>query len=278
MPRRFPSQVHQQVSRLLKADYLKTTPVWYQAVLEFPPLPLPPKAPPARSTYDLSPPRGSFAPALNQNRKLTPKKVAPESIHYVEDDVRRQFFRDHPFESFRPVSIVERGEIMDEHPIIGKTWTRLRQRGRNPSSEDAIKYAVNLFKFHDISLTEAYTRAVAQFRALRSEHQIATSFAVMEADAFGAVWAPTQTEQAHEKEVKSLQTWDRDPDLDEGSIAARKRWKMIADQRAVVKSWSKGQTYVKKRDEGERPDYSLEAFRAVQPQTVVAAPAVATVA
>lgn len=194
----------------------------------------------------------------------------PENIHYVEDDIRRQFFRDHPFESFRPVSIVERGGVADEHPIRGKAWSRLRQRGRNPSPDDAIKYAVTLFHHHDnITLSEAYARAVAQFRALRAEHQTATTFATMEADHFAGrapgTWGPTEVEHAFAKEQKSLESWDRDPDMDEGSIAARKRWKMIAEKRATEPAenkWEAGKAYVRKREEGARPDYSLEAFRA----------------
>jgi small subunit ribosomal protein S23 len=54
----------------------------------------------------------------------------------MEDKVRRQFFRDHPFEAFRPVSIVEGGEVEIEHPARGENWTRLAQRGLNPSPEE----------------------------------------------------------------------------------------------------------------------------------------------
>ena len=126
MVRRIASQVHQQVSRLMRAGYIKDEPAWYKAVLNHPPLPLPAKGPAARSSYDKPP----------ENGKMRAFSRRPSPIYYLEDDIRRQFFRDHPFEAFRPTTLVERGGIRDEHPIRGKEWTRLRQRGRHPTAEE----------------------------------------------------------------------------------------------------------------------------------------------
>jgi len=131
MVRRIASQVHKQASRLTRAGFLKTPPVWYEAVLEHPPLPLPPREPPARTSYDSAPPKQTF-PA-----KKTPGP-RPVPVNYIEDDIRRQFFRDHPFEAFRARSITEAGAVEDEHPINGLQWTRLNQRGRNPSPEEYV--------------------------------------------------------------------------------------------------------------------------------------------
>jgi small subunit ribosomal protein S23 len=134
MVRRIASQVHKQASRLTRAGFLKTPPVWYEAVLEHPPLPLPPREPPARTSYDSTPQKQAFA------LKETPgPRVLP--VKYIEDDIRRQFFRDHPFEAFRARSITEAGAVEDEHPIRGLQWTRLNQRGRNPSPEEYVKKA-----------------------------------------------------------------------------------------------------------------------------------------
>ena len=223
MVRRIPSQVHKQAARLLRSKYMRDEPAWYQAVLAYPPISLPSRAPPSRSEYDL-PPSGSLRISARNRKYGTPQ---PLPINYIEDDVRRQFFRDHPFESFRPVSLVESGGVTDEHPINGKGWTRLRQRGRNPTAEEfvslfqnfvcycgshrtahsAVKFTVNLHKFHEIPLSEAYARAVAQFRSLRGEHHIATTTAVMEAEAYGAVFAPTAIEQGFAKEQMHIEAW-----------------------------------------------------------------------
>jgi len=201
-------------------------------------------------------------------------KTQPLPIHYVEDDVRRQFFRDHPFETFRPVSLTEGGEIRDEHPIVGKAWTRLRQRGRNPSPEDAIRYAVNLYHHHDIPLTEAYTRAISQFRSLRAERYIASNFAAAEAEAFGARFGPGEIEHSFEKEKKYLETWERKAELDSGALVARKRWKAIVDRRSGVEQWTQGKEYQRLWKDGVRPSYLLSTQPVVAQEVLSSAEAI----
>lgn len=116
----------------MRADFIKQEPVWYKAVLSYPPLPLPPKAPPSRTDYDRLPPKRDSATTSKANAH-SPR---PLPVYYLEDDIRRQFFRDHPFEAFRPTTLVEGAGIADPHPIQGEAWTRLRQRGRNPTPEE----------------------------------------------------------------------------------------------------------------------------------------------
>ena len=128
MGRRIANQVHQQVSRLMRGQFIKAEPVWYKAVLDNPPLSLPPKSPPARTAYDKQP--------QLKAQKAYPKNPKPLPIHYIEDDLRRQFFRDHPFEAFRPSTLIESDTIAAPHPVQKQGWTRLRQRGRNPSPEE----------------------------------------------------------------------------------------------------------------------------------------------
>jgi len=153
---------------------------------------------------------------------------------------------------------VESGGVADEHPIIGREWTRLRQRGRNPSPEDAVKFAVNLHKYHEIPLNKAYAQAVGQFRSLRAEHHVATVTAAMEAEAYGAKFPLTHIERNFLREQKELEGWQRKDELNAGAIAARKRWKAIVDKQGGVGSqWSKGQEYVRLWKEGVRPSYAL---------------------
>jgi small subunit ribosomal protein S23 len=238
----------------MRADFIKKEPAWFKAVLEHPPLPLPPKAPPPRSAYDLPPQKNSSSSALPV--KMRAQKPRPLPIHYVEDDVRRQFFRDHPFEAFRPTTLVEGAGIEDSHPIKGQAWIRLRQRGRNPSPEDAIRFAVNLYHYHHIPLSQAYARAISQFRSLRSEHHIATTFAALEAEAYGAKFGPTEIESGFEKEKESLKTFERREELDEGAMAARKRWRAIVEKQGGVGQWTKGEEYVRLWKQGIRPTYA----------------------
>ena len=123
--RRVASQVHQQLSRLMRGGYIKKEPAWFQAVLDNPPASLPPKSPPSRTKYDVKP-----------SSTLRQHSVRPLPIYYIEDDIRRQFFKDHPFETFRPTTLVESDRIEARHSVNGAEWKRLRQRGRNPSPEE----------------------------------------------------------------------------------------------------------------------------------------------
>jgi small subunit ribosomal protein S23 len=143
MVRRIASQVHKQAGRLLQANYIREEPAWYRAVLDHPPLPLPPRAPPARPHDDT--PRTT---PVASSKHMRPRSPRPLPIYYVEDDVRRQFFRDHPFEAYRERSLVESGAVEDEHSIRGEAWTRLRQRGATPCSEtyvSILEFAFSLF-------------------------------------------------------------------------------------------------------------------------------------
>ncbi|KIY51214.1 hypothetical protein FISHEDRAFT_37386 [Fistulina hepatica ATCC 64428] len=263
MVRRIASQVQQQVARLQRGGWFEKTsarparplPVWYEAALEYPPLPLPAKAPPQRPPDDHL--------SFRQGSTRRPLKAHPLEINYIEDRVRRQFFRDHPFETFRPATLVEGPNIEAANPITGTLWTRLRQRGRNPTAEDAVQYIVNLHKHHDTSLSDAYAAGVSQFRSLKAERETAKSVAVLEADALGAVWGKSEIEHSFEKELKGLATWERLAEFDQGVIASRKRWKMIADKHEGAQKWTHGEEYTRERKEGVRPGYAPAPMRAL---------------
>ncbi|KAG7098978.1 hypothetical protein E1B28_000865 [Marasmius oreades] len=255
MSRRVASQVHQQVSRLMRGGIIANEPVWFKAVLAHPPLPLPAKAPPSRTAYDTKPAKDVVS-ASGSKKNMRPYDPKPLPIYYLEDDIRRQFFRDHPFETFRPITLSEKAGIQEQHHIQGKEWTRLRQRGRNPSPDDAVQFALNLHLYHEVPLSYAYSRAVAQFRALRSEHHIASTMALLEADTMGALFEPSETTLGFEKELKSLATWERQAELDEGAMAARKRWRAIAQPHSETREWSRGQQYVRLWKEGVTPKYA----------------------
>jgi Mitochondrial ribosomal protein S25 len=72
MVRRIASQVHKQASHLTHSGFTKTLPVWYQAILDHPPLPLPPQEPPSWTSYDSKPPKQALT--------ATPKKGTGASL------------------------------------------------------------------------------------------------------------------------------------------------------------------------------------------------------
>ena len=120
----------------------------------------------------------------------------------------------------------------------------------------AIRFALNLHEHHDMTLSKAYATSTAQFRALRSEHEIASTFAALEAEAYGAQFAPTETEKGFTRESNALKTWSVDERYDQSAIAARKRWKAVVERDHPATEWTGGEKYVKLWKEGVRPDYS----------------------
>ena len=250
----------------MQANYIREEPLWYQAVLQYPPLPLPSRAPPIQALDTENPSR---KPSLRF------PKMQPLTISYLEDRLRIQFFRDHPFEAFRPVSIVEAQLVEPEHPVRGKDWSRLSQRTRNPTAEEwatlsarlcvsltpvpsAVLFAANLHRHHKVSLTVAYTRAVAEFRTLRAEHDIANTFARMEAESYGTVFS-SAVDRTFEKEDKVYKSVERKKALDESALRARKRWRAILNlDSGMGNTWSRGQEYVKRQKDGVRPSHLLD--------------------
>lgn len=128
----------------------------------------------------------------------------------------------------------------------------------------AVKFCLNLYQYHGLSLSDAYTNAVAQYRALRSEHHIATVYAAMEAEHYGSTFGPSENENSVELQKKALQTWSRKEEMDEGALAARKRWKALVEKNHGVNQWTRGEEYVRLWQEGIRPNYSPALTEPVQ--------------
>jgi Mitochondrial ribosomal protein S25 len=58
MGRKVATQVHNAATRLMQGKLLQQPPLWYSAVLQYPPLPLPPRQAVKRSAFDL--PKGTI--------------------------------------------------------------------------------------------------------------------------------------------------------------------------------------------------------------------------
>ena len=109
-----------------------------------------------------------------------------------------------------------------------------------------------------MSLTIAYTRAVAEFRTLRAEYDIANAFACMEAESYGIVF-PSEVDRTFEKEDKVYKSVERKKALDESALRARKRWRAILDlDSGMGNAWSRGQEYVKRQKDGVRPSHLVD--------------------
>ncbi|KAE8538751.1 hypothetical protein D1P53_005114 [Cryptococcus gattii VGV] len=224
--RKIPSQVPSAVSRLLQGQVISSPPTWFQPVLSHPPPQLPPyqvksrPRPRPRASdagtaggaaggefFDTVPIRAGELERRDKLRGYKQRKGRPLEIAYEEDQVRRQFFKDFPFEALRPVSMVEGREVeIGGGKVGGGEWVRLEQRGLYPTVEDCIEFVINLKNTRDVSISEAYALATEEFVSLRGRHQLATLAAEIEARHYGAEFKPDVFERAFNLEEKALET------------------------------------------------------------------------
>lgn len=135
--RKIAGQVSDAVSRMLQAGHIKSPPAWYLAVLSNPPPQLGPRQNRLKNRLT---PTGELS---NEDMRILPgqggmkaPRLRAGEVRYREDEIRRVFFKDFPFEAMRPTSLVELREIEEEHPVQGDRWTSLEQRGAYPTVEE----------------------------------------------------------------------------------------------------------------------------------------------
>lgn len=135
---------------------------------------------------------------------------------------------------------------------------------------------MNLHEYHDVSLNDAYSSAVAQFRALRSERLMASKTALREAETLGIAFGRTTVERVFKLEARQFATWKRQAELDQAESTARKRWRMVAENVGMRPVWSRGRDYTRLWQEGIRPTYSAalaaSAIAPPKPAPAAAAP------
>lgn len=95
-----------------------------------------------------------------------------------------------------------------------------------------------------------------QFRALRSEHAIASSFAAQEAEAYGAEFAMSEVRRGFAVEQKALESWKTKNDATGAESASGKRpWSVTWEEPLQDTEWTRGERYGEKQREGLLPDY-----------------------
>src|ERR1043165_7006753 len=107
-----PTQLYNHVSRLLTGGIVKTLPAWYSAMEKFPPrqnlLRDPLQSRKSKKRHWLSNTKS------HSQKHLKTKVPRPPTIHYMEDRLRREFYRDHPYELWRPQILMENNDDIVE--------------------------------------------------------------------------------------------------------------------------------------------------------------------
>ncbi|KAF9427492.1 mitochondrial ribosomal small subunit component [Podila epigama] len=188
-----PAKIHSYVTKLLKANVMKTPPVWYMATSLAPPSPTflrerdpskaNPEAPlPFETTRNGQSSHNELSRSSRQQKHLRWKSERPKKIVYPEDKLRRRFYEDHPWELRRPRCLVETTGNGTQ-----RNWKSLLQEGRSIADltgEDVIQYQMYLMSTGK-SEREAYHIATNEFYQYRAQEETEARVAKAQAMAFG---------------------------------------------------------------------------------------------
>ena len=118
-----PLRVHQTVTQLLAAEKLKVPPAWYDTVGSIAPSQALVRTQPFQHHERSNQPR---AKARKPSRSFQPTQIV-----YPEDQLRKEFFSDHPWELARPRMVLE----VDGKDAERCDWSKMSQTGRALSGE-----------------------------------------------------------------------------------------------------------------------------------------------
>ncbi|KAK4684339.1 small subunit ribosomal protein S23, partial [Tremellales sp. Uapishka_1] len=251
--RQHASQVPATISRLLQSTLLSSPPTWYLPVLANPPPVLPPRSLKSGAGvvhYSASREGKTKTHKMKHFRQPKPKAF---TIVYEEDRIRRQFFKDFPFEALRPISLVEGRDLRPESEISGQDWTALEQRGRYPTVENCIAFTLNLHHSKKLPLSKAYEVATSEFIELRASHEMATIAAEIEARHHGATFKRSPFQRLHDLESRNLSKLSTSSASSSTATSISTKYRKPAIWTAAVPEsslpsgeFNRGQSYVKK--------------------------------
>ncbi|CAG8613702.1 14465_t:CDS:2, partial [Funneliformis mosseae] len=135
-------------------------------------------------------------------KHLKTKIPRPQIIRYIEDSLRREFYREHPYELLKPQILMEKNEgIVEDH---GELLCNLKFPCR-VTGEDVIRYQTYLMKDQKFGKHQAYVEACNEFYKIRAREEVAERVAEEQALLFGSKISQSQTERSLWLEHKNLQ-------------------------------------------------------------------------
>ncbi|PYH47477.1 mitochondrial 37S ribosomal protein mS23 [Aspergillus saccharolyticus JOP 1030-1] len=161
-----------------------------------------------------------------QEKKVKSKKASrvflPTEIKYEEDQLRKEFFKDHPWELARPRVLVE---------TTGKDglkydWKKLQQPGKRLDGESVVQRQLWLLNnVPNMTKSQSYDIARREFYKLRLREDIERRVAAEEAEATGATFGPSYLDIGMNLENQEYERW---------KTWAKNEAQMLASRRASI--------------------------------------------
>ncbi|KAI9317228.1 mitochondrial ribosomal protein S25 [Dichotomocladium elegans] len=172
-----PTKLEQHATNLLKGKLLKKTPVWLHAVRAIPPGPsiIRSRNPITNVAAQTDIEQQLFSKTVtavttrHKQKHLRSRPPRPMPIVYPEDRLRRQFYKDHPFELSRPQVLVE-----NKLGLNRTDYSQLLLPGMLPeevTGETVIKYQLHLMTHEKMPERQAYAKACSEFYDIRARQE-----------------------------------------------------------------------------------------------------------
>ncbi|KAI9815023.1 MAG: mitochondrial ribosomal small subunit component [Pycnora praestabilis] len=189
-----PLRVHQHASQQMKTGRIQSAPSWFNIIENVPPAQILVRTQPVQHQEQVR----------HTKTKKPSRMFQPQRLAYQEDSLRKEFFKDHPWELARPRVILEN----DGKDGQRNDWSKLRQLGRRVDGESVIQRQLWLLQnIPDITTAKAYDQARQEFYALRHEEDVERRVAKEEALATGAYFGKSTLEFGMELEDKVFEEW-----------------------------------------------------------------------
>ena len=130
----------------------------------------------------------------------------PVHIRYEEDELRKQFFGDHPWELARPRVLLE----TTGDDAKNADWSKgLQQPGLRIDGESVVQRQLHLLQtVPDITVSQAYDKVRKQFYDLRRQQDIQRRVASEEAEHTGAHFGPSRLQISMQIENQQYDNWE----------------------------------------------------------------------
>ncbi|KAL8687559.1 MAG: hypothetical protein Q9218_006303 [Villophora microphyllina] len=197
-----PLRVHQTATRLVASERIQSVPPWHDVVG---------RIPPAQTLVRSQPLQHQERPR-RLNIKKPSKLFQPQRITYEEDNLRKEFFGDHPWELARPRVVLEN----DGRDSERKDWSLVSQPDRHVDGESVVQRQVFLLHGNpekgqipnpNMTPARAYDQARKEFYETRLHQDIERRIAKEEAMATGAYFGKTVLQVGMQLEDKVFEEW-----------------------------------------------------------------------
>ncbi|VEU23503.1 DEKNAAC104755 [Brettanomyces naardenensis] len=133
--------------------------------------------------------------------------LKPQKLHFIEDDLRDLFYRQHPWELADPKSLIE-----NEHAVNLEVldWSTMRQYTKKLDGESVVQRTLYLVNKEKKSLLDAYEQAKYEYYRLKIEDETETNVSEEQSEMFGAVYGKSLVEYGFDKEMTVLTKWKKD--------------------------------------------------------------------